>query len=76
MDYPDSDGQPIAANTLQFEWITSIKGGLDAMFRDRPDVVFVTGDLFWYPTEGQNTTCTAPDALVVIGRPKGYRGSY
>lgn len=75
IDYPDNDGQPIAENTLQFEWITTIKGGLDAMFRERPDV-FVAGDLFWYPVEGKNTIRTAPDAMVVIGRPKGYRGSY
>jgi Uma2 family endonuclease len=73
--YPDSDGEPIAENTLQFEWIMTIKGGLDAVFRDDPNV-FVAGDLLWYPVEGDNTTRTAPDAMVVFGRPKGYRGSY
>jgi Uma2 family endonuclease len=73
--YPESDGQPMAENTLQFEWITTIKGGLDAVFRDDPNV-FVAGDLLWYPVEGDNTIRTAPDALVVIGRPKGYRDSY
>lgn len=73
--YPDSDGLPMADNTVQFEWITTIKGGLDALFRDRPDV-FVAGDLLWYPVEGDPTTRSAPDALVVFGRPKGHRGSY
>jgi Uma2 family endonuclease len=73
--YPDSDGQPMAENTLQFEWITTIKGGLDALFRDDPNV-FVAGDLLWYPVEGDPTIRIAPDALVVFGRPKGYRGSY
>lgn len=73
--YPDSDGQPMSENTLQFEWITTIKWGLEAVFRDQPDV-FVAGDLLWYPVEGDNTTRTAPDAMVVFGRPKGYRGSY
>jgi Uma2 family endonuclease len=62
-------------NTLQFEWIVTIKGGLDAMFRDDPNV-FVAGDLLWYPVEGNNTIRTAPDVMVVFGRPKGYRGSY
>src|SRR6185437_1601335 len=75
IDYPDSDGQPMAENTLQFRWITTIQGGLDALFRDNPDV-FVAGDLFWYPVQGSNTIRTAPDALVAFGRPKGYRGSY
>ena len=73
--YPDSDGQPMAENTLQFEWIVTIKGGLEAMFRNRADV-FVAGDLLWYPVEGKPEIRTAPDAMVVLGRPPGYRGSY
>jgi Uma2 family endonuclease len=73
--YPDSDGQPMAENTLQFEWIVTIKEGLEALYRDLPDV-FVAGDLLWYPVEGDPKTRQAPDALVVFGRPKGHRGSY
>lgn len=73
--YPDSDGQPMADNTLQFEWIVTIKGGLEALLQDRLDV-FVAGDLLWYPVEGRPDIRRAPDALVVFGRPKGYRGSY
>jgi Uma2 family endonuclease len=73
--YPDSDGQPMAENTLQFETIVTIQGGLDALFRDDPDV-FVAGDLLWYPVEGRPDIRTAPDALVAFGRPKGHRGSY
>lgn len=73
--YPNSDGKPMADNTLQFDWIVTIKGGLEAFFRDNPDV-FVGGDLLWYPVEGDNKTRIAPDILVVFGRPKGYRGSY
>ena len=75
IDYPDSDGEPMAENTLQFEWIVTIKGNLEILFLDRPDV-FVAGDLFWYPVEGDPKTRTGPDAMVAIGRPKGYRGSY
>ena len=73
--YPDSDGEPMAENTLQFQWIVTIKEGLDWVFRDRPDV-FVAGDLLWYPVEGEPEDPQAPDAMVVFGRPKGYRGSY
>ncbi len=73
--YPDSDGQPMAENTLQFEWIVTIKENLEDLFRQRDDV-FVAGDLLWYPVEGNNTLRMAPDALVSFGRPKGYRGSY
>ena len=70
--YPDSDGKPMADNTLQFRWIATIKGNLDAMLPDD----FVAGDLLWYPVEGSPSTRIAPDVLVALGRPKGERGSY
>ena len=73
--YPDCDEKPIAENTLQFQWIVTFKEGMERVFRHDPNV-FVTGDLLWYPVEGKPKTCTAPDTLVVFGRPKGYRGSY
>lgn len=73
--YPDSDGKPTADNTKQFRYIVTIQGGLDALFQNDPNV-FVAGDLLWYPVEGSNTICTAPDVMVVFGRPKGDRGSY
>ena len=73
--YPDSDGQPMSDNTKQFEWIVTIKGGLDALFTGDPNV-FVAGDLLWYPVEGNNKLRVAPDTMVAFGRPKGYRGSY
>jgi Uma2 family endonuclease len=73
--YPEGDGQPMAENTLQFEYIAMLKGGLDAVFRNDPNV-FVAGDLFWYPVEGDSEIRTAPDTMVVFGRPKGHRRSY
>ncbi|NLF67947.1 MAG: hypothetical protein GX575_02715 [Candidatus Anammoximicrobium sp.] len=75
IEYPDGDGQPMSDNTLQFQWIMTLQGGLDALFRDDPNV-FVAGDLLWYPVEGDNTIRAAPDVMVAFGRPKGYRGSY
>lgn len=75
VEYPSTDGEPIAQNTKQYRWIVTIQGGLAALFHDRPDV-FVAGDLFWYPIEGDNKTRTAPDVMVVFGRPKGDRDSY
>jgi Uma2 family endonuclease len=75
VEYPDSDGQPMSDNTVQFRWIQTLQGGLDALFRDDPRV-FVAGDLLWYPVEGKNTVRNAPDVMVVFGRPKGDRGSY
>lgn len=73
--YPDSDGKPMADNTRQFRYIVMIQGGVAALFADNPNV-FVAGDLLWYPVEGNNKLRTAPDTMVVFGRPPGDRGSY
>lgn len=73
--YPDSDGQPMADNTKQFELIVLIKKNLDLLFANDANV-FVAGDLLWYPTEGNNKLRVAPDVMVAFGRPKGERGSY
>ena len=73
--YPDHDGQPMADNTKQFRWIVVIKENLEWLFADDP-AVFVAGDLLWYPIEGNNKIRTAPDAMIIFGRPKGDRGSY
>ena len=75
IEYPDSDGEPMAENTVQYRWITTIKGNLDIVFKQDPDV-FVAGDLFWYPVENDNKTRRAPDVLVAFGRPKGDRSAY
>jgi Uma2 family endonuclease len=75
IDYPDCDGNPMSDNTLQFEWIVKIKENLEILFAAVLDV-FIAGDLLWYPIEGDNKTRQAPDVMVAIGRPKGYRGSY
>ena len=73
--YPESDGQPMADNTQQFRWIVILKENLEILFADQPNV-FVAGDLLWYPEEGNNRLCQAPDAMVIFGRPKGDRRSY
>lgn len=75
IEYPSSDGKPMAENTIQFQWIQVLSGNFAALFRDRADV-FVGGDLLWYPREGDNTLCQAPDVFVVFGRPKRHRKSY
>jgi Uma2 family endonuclease len=75
IEYPDSDGRPMADNTLQYRYIVTIQGGFDALYRDDP-LVFVAGDVLWYPVEGHPEVRTAPDVLIAFGRPKGDRGSY
>ncbi|NER93241.1 MAG: Uma2 family endonuclease [Symploca sp. SIO1B1] len=73
--YPNSDGQPIADNTIQFRWITVIYYNLAWLFAS-DNQVFVAGDLLWYPVKDNNKLRQAPDVMVVFGVPKGDRGSY
>ncbi|MBY0230881.1 MAG: Uma2 family endonuclease [Gemmataceae bacterium] len=75
IDYPDSDGKPMAESTLQAFWILDFYGNLMALFRHRADV-FVAADNLWYPVEGEDKLCQGPDVYVVFGRPKKHRGSY
>jgi Uma2 family endonuclease len=73
--YPDSDGKPMADNTIQFRWIQMLYAHLAAQYCAEADV-FVAGDHLIYPTEGENKLRQAPDVYIAYGRPKGDRGSY
>ena len=73
--YPEDDGKPMAENTKQYRWIVIIKENLEIVLATNLDA-FIAGDLLWYPIEGDNVTCAAPDVMVILGRPKGDRGSY
>lgn len=72
--YPESDGLPMADDTLQWDWMVKIVGELREQYAGQE--VFVAGNLFWYPMEGDPATVAAPDALVCFGRPPGHRRSY
>lgn len=73
--YPSSDGQPMAESTEHYQWIVTITGGLEDLFKNDENV-FIAGDLLWYPVEGKSDIRRAPDVMVVFGRQKGARGSY
>jgi Uma2 family endonuclease len=73
--YPESDGKPMAENTLQYRWMVLLIENIRNLFAQDPNV-FVAGDLLWYPVEGSPKISLAPDCMVVFGRPAGDRGSY
>ena len=73
--FPSGDGKPMAENTEQYRWIVIIKENLEILFAG-DDNVFIAGDLLWYPVHSQLISPTAPDVMVVFGRPKGKRSSY
>ena len=66
----------MADNTEQYDWLVRIKENLEVLFAERADV-FIAGDLLWYPVpDRRECGPIAPDVMVVLGRPKGRRGSY
>src|SRR5438477_6461256 len=66
IDYPESDGEPMADNTKQLAWIVVLYGNLAALFRDKEDV-FVGGNQNWFPREGEPELFKAPDVYAVFG---------
>lgn len=70
--YPETDGEPMAENTVQYRWIVTLRENLDRLLPG----ALVIADCFWYPVEGEPGIRSAPDVLVAFGRPKGERPSY
>lgn len=72
VEYPDSDGEPMADNTVCYDWMVLVTSNLDDLLPSD----FVAANLLWYPVEGHPEIRLAPDVFVAFGRPKGPRGSY
>ena len=75
VDYPSSDGKPLAENDAQLHAIHYAFGALLLRYRERPDV-YVSGDLLVYYEEGNPRVSVAPDAFVVFGVEDRQRMSY
>ena len=68
VEYPSSDGQPMAESEVQGRQLVRLGTALETLFRGRDDV-HVGWDLLWYPVEGRPDISRAPDVFVVPGRP-------
>ncbi len=75
IEYPDSDGEPMADNDQQYQCITSIRFGLEQYYRENLQV-YVGADLLIYYEEGDPGKSVAPDVFVSLGVPKGMRRRY
>ena len=80
IDYPESDGLPMAENESQFWPILYVGSALDRYYQDREDVYVVGNLLLFYregnPQEGDFGKSISPDLMVVIGAAKHVRSSY
>ncbi len=75
VDYPSSDGKPMAENDAQLAAILYAVGALRVYFAARADV-YVSGDLLMYYEEGNPRVSVAPDAFVVLGVEDRVRMNY
>ncbi len=66
VEYPDTDGKPMAENDTQRDAIMYGIGALKIWFGAREDV-YVSGDLLIYYEEGNPKVSVAPDVFVVFG---------
>ena len=75
IDYPSSDGLPMAESDFQRQYLIYAVEALGVYFQDRENV-YVSGNLFIYYEEGNPQAVVAPDVFVVMGAPKRDRSSY
>ena len=76
IDYPSSDGKPLAENDLQARAILYAFGALRVRYRERRSDVYVSADLLIYYEEGNPRVSVAPDVFVVFGVEDHPRMSY
>ena len=75
VEYPSSDGKPLAENDAQHTAILYGMGALGVHYAGRSDV-YVSGDLLIYYEEGNPRVSVAPDVFVVFGVEDRMRMSY
>jgi Uma2 family endonuclease len=66
IDYPESDGMPMAESDLHRDIMVDLINRLKERFAKRKDV-YVTGNLLVYYEKGQRGISLAPDCMVVFG---------
>ena len=75
VEYPSSDGQPMAENDAQRHAIIYAISALTRHFKRRSDA-YVSGDLLIYYEEGNPRVSIAPDVFVVFGVEDRERPNY
>ena len=75
VEYPSSDGKPLAENDAQLAAILYGVSALRVRYAGRSDV-YVSGDLLIYYEEGNPRVSVAPDVFVVFGVEDRMRMNY
>jgi Uma2 family endonuclease len=73
VEYPASDGQPIAETGIHVEAILLLLPALRDALRMTE---FIAADMFWYWEEGHPESRVAPDLMLVKGAGRSHRRSF
>ncbi|MGH9198170.1 MAG: Uma2 family endonuclease, partial [Acidimicrobiia bacterium] len=69
IEYPDSDGEPMAETPIHGDEMVYVLHALEEHFEGDPNV-FIGSNMFLYYRKGDPRCCVAPDDFVVKGLPK------
>lgn len=75
VEYPTSDGKPMAETDVHRDLMVDLIQTLKAHFEAEPDV-YVSGNLMLFYEEGNKRKHISPDVFAVRGIPKGLRDYY
>ena len=75
IEYPTSDGKPMAETDFHYLLIVALRQMLDFHFADEP-MVYVSGNLLMYYVRGNKRKHVSPDVFVVKGVKKKKRLYY
>jgi Uma2 family endonuclease len=73
VEYPASDGQPMAETGIHVRAILLLFQGLEDAL---PATDFIAADMYWYWEDGHPKSCVAPDVMVVKGVGRTDRRSF
>jgi Uma2 family endonuclease len=75
VEYPDSDGQPMAESEIHLNEMVDLLAALRRRYRGVPDV-YIGGNLFLYYRQGDPRSVVAPDVFLARGVPGGLRKTF
>lgn len=75
VEYPSSDGEPMAESDIAREFMIDSVRSLQAYFKNRSDV-YVSGNSYIYYEPGNNKASVSPDVYVVFGVSPRLRLNY
>jgi Uma2 family endonuclease len=76
IEYPSSDGQPMAETGIHAQAMVLLKQALEDLLAKHGENAYIAIDMFWYWEKGNPKACKAPDLMVILGAAGAERDSF